>query len=194
MNQSKLIALWAAAMVGLAVLYWYTTRDIGTPTAKPQPAMPGSDETSLPIGSAMVKLDGTWLDEPAPEFKNKVVLLDFWSTFCVPCIASIPSNNKIFKEYAPKGLVLVGVAAQPKGMIDDFRKQRENAGQPISYPQIVTREATFKAYGIQAIPSTFLFDRHGKLVWKGAQLDNRDGSLHTAFERALREALAEPAE
>jgi thiol-disulfide isomerase/thioredoxin len=186
MTQTKLIALWAAAMVALAVLYWYTT--------KAQPAMPGSDENSLPIGAPMVKLDGTWLDDPAPDFKNKVVLLDFWSTFCIPCIAAIPTNNKVFKEYAPQGLVFAGVAAQPKGMIDDFRKQRESVGQPISYPLIVTKEATFKAYGIQAIPSTFLFDRHGKLVWKGAQLDNNDGSLRKAFERALRDALAEPAE
>ena len=53
-----------------------------------------------------------WVDEKkkltADDMKGKIVVVDYWATWCGPCIASIPHNNEVAKEYADKGVVVVG--------------------------------------------------------------------------------------
>jgi thiol-disulfide isomerase/thioredoxin len=143
------------------------------------------ESAEMALGTPLPALSGTWLtpDGKAPEMNNKVVLVDIWSTFCRPCIASIPSNNKLFAEYAPKGFVFAGVAPETKLMLEDFMKKVE-----IQYPVLATTEAAIKPFSIHYFPSTFLFDRKGKLVWKGNLLE-RDGKLEESFAKALTAAL-----
>ena len=143
--------------------------------------------TTPALGSAYIPVTGQWISPEGkdPVLKGNVVVLDFWGTFCGPCIASIPSNNKIYEKYAPQGFVLAGVSTDTKAVLDEFKKTVETR-----YPLLVSTDKAFTDYGIEFTPSTFLYDRNGKLVWKGAQLEKRDGSLNPDFEKALTAALA----
>jgi len=68
-------------------------------------------------GKPAPKLELTqWLNTKggkAPDTKGKIVVLDFWATWCGPCIASIPKTNKLRKKYADKGVVIIGVTPCP---------------------------------------------------------------------------------
>ncbi len=145
-------------------------------------------EPSLALNTAMPAVTGTWVtpDGKGPELKDKVVLLDFWGTFCGPCIAAFPGNNKIYEQYAPQGLVFAGVSIDSKAALEDFKKNVE-----VRYPLLASNLDVFAAYQIEFTPSTFLFNKEGKMIWKGLQLDNPDGSINSSFEKALTQALAE---
>ena len=181
--------MWVVAMLVVGGVYWYSTRNLKN---GPVPAEQSANDDSVPtmaLGSSMLPLIGTWLDGKAPELKNKVVVLDFWGTFCMPCIQSIPANTKLVENYGPKGLVFIGVSREPKVRIEEFKNARA-----IRYPLFASNDAAFEKHGIQAIPATLLFDKHGKLVWKGNQFEGPDGSMLESFAKALKTALAEPDE
>ncbi len=96
------------------------------------------------------------------EFKGNIVILDFWATWCPPCRAEIPGFVDLYKRYAEKGLVIVGVSLDQKGpaavkpFMDKFR---------MNYPVAMGDEQIVKAFGgIEALPTTFVIDRTGKIV------------------------------
>ena len=145
------------------------------------------EDRSLKIGAALPALKGEWIDAKgaAPELKNKVLLLDFFTTHCVSCVAAIPDNNAIYKKFGPDGLVFAFVSPEPKNVVEEFAA---NFKSKIEYPVLTNADALFDACGIKETPSTLLFDRGGVLRWKGALLE-KDGKLDEAFEKALNEAL-----
>lgn len=195
MTQGRLIAFWIAAMLVLGGVYGYKTWQensgcncVNCRKAKQSSGESNTLEPSLALNTAMPAIAGTWVtpDGKGPELKDKVVLLDFWGTFCGPCIAAFPGNNKIYEKYAPQGLVMAGVSIDSKAALDDFKKTVE-----VRYPLLSSNREVFGAYQIEFTPSTFLFNKDGKLIWKGLQLDNPDGSINSSFEKALTQALAD---
>ena len=194
MNQTKILAFWVAAMLALGGAYGYVTWRskaaqcdcASCRLSRDNPDGKSTLEPALEIETAMPALNGNWLtsDGAAPDMSDKVVLLDFWGTFCAPCISAIPSNNTVFEKYAPKGLVFAGVSTDSKIALGEFKKSVE-----VRYPLLASDAATFAAYKIEITPSVFLFDRRGKLVWKGISLENPNGSPNAAFEKAVTQAL-----
>ncbi len=197
MTSGKIIALWVAAMIALGGAYGYVTWranatqqcDCATcRLTREDPNAAASIEPALALSTPMIPLNGQWVtpDSAGPDMKGKVVLLDFWGTFCGPCIAAIPGNNRIYEKYAPQGFVLAGVSTDSKIALGNFKKTVE-----VKYPLLATDSEAFSAYKIEFTPSTFLFDRSGKMVWKGIHLENHDGTLVPSFEKALTQALSE---
>ncbi len=185
-------------MVAMAILlgvYLYSTR-----AHKPETEMKPGDTANAPapskgessaepeLGAAMLPVPGTWIspDGKDPELKGKVVLLDFWGIFCPPCRAAIPNNNKLYEKYAPKGFVLAGVTIDKKVALDDFKTSVD-----VRYPLLSTPVKTFEDYGIQIMPTTYLYDKSGKLVWKGNHLVDEKEVILADFEKALTAALAQ---
>jgi cytochrome c biogenesis protein CcmG/thiol:disulfide interchange protein DsbE len=95
------------------------------------------------------------------KLKGKVVLLDFWATWCAPCKLEIPWFMEFQQTYATKGLASVGAAMDDEG----WEKVKPYLNEhPINYPIVVGDAAFAKRYGVTALPVTLLIDRKGKIA------------------------------
>jgi len=95
-------------------------------------------------------------------YAGKVVILDFWATWCPPCREEVPHFVELQKKYADQGLVIVGLSLDAGGAGDvaPFAKEHN-----INYPMLIGADDVAKAYGgINSIPTTFVIDRQGKVV------------------------------
>lgn len=96
------------------------------------------------------------------EFKGKVVIVDFWATWCPPCRAEIPGFVGLYKRYGDKGLVIVGVSLDQQGaaVVKSFV---EKFG--VNYPIVMGDAKIAEAFGgVEALPTTFVIDRQGRVV------------------------------
>ncbi len=95
---------------------------------------------------------------------GKVVILDFFATWCPPCQAEIPHFQAMYEAFKDDGLVIVGVSldqAEPKA-IKSFA-----AKYGVTYPMIMGDQEVIASYGgIRSIPTTFILDRKGRIVSK----------------------------
>jgi len=192
-TQGKLIAIWFGMMVLLGGIYGYMTwrsNQLGEPDrsqmVKEDPSVKPAPAPKLALGTVMPVYTGSWIapDDKGPETKGRVVLLDFWGTFCAPCIAAIPSNNTLLEKFSKQGLVVLGVSQDSKIALIEFKKNVD-----VRYPLLASNPETFAAFQVETTPSLFLFDRSGKLVWKGLAIEHKDGSISEPFEKALIQAL-----
>jgi thiol-disulfide isomerase/thioredoxin len=106
-------------------------------------------------------------------FKGKVIVLDFWATWCPPCKAEIPGFVELQKEYGDKGLQIVGVSVD-----DTVDKLSPFAAEfKMNYPVLVglDRDDLQDAYGpMWGIPTTYLISRDGKICRKHSGLVGKD--------------------
>ena len=93
-------------------------------------------------------------------FDGKVVILDFFASWCPPCRQEIPDFIELEKSYGDKGFAMVGVALVNAGEAKEF------AGKMgINYPVLVDDGKVSETYGpIRSIPTTFIIDKNGKIV------------------------------
>jgi thiol-disulfide isomerase/thioredoxin len=119
------------------------------------------------------------------DFKGKVVVVDFWATWCPPCRSEIPGYVALQKKYAKDGLVIVGVSVDQGGPAV-VRKFVEKFG--VAYTILMADAAVIQAFGgIDAIPTTFLIDRDGNIR------DRKVGAIATAaYEKRILKVLAPP--
>ena len=112
------------------------------------------------------------------QFKGKVVVVDFWATWCGPCREEIPGYIALQKKYGPEGLVIVGVSLDRRGP-EAVRKFAEREG--MNYVVVMGDAATVEAFGgFDAIPTTFLIDRDGNIR------DRKTGAAPTAvYEQVI---------
>jgi thiol-disulfide isomerase/thioredoxin len=129
---------------------------------KPAPEIDGKDADGKPV-----RLAG---------LKGKVVLVDFWATWCTPCVASFPTLRQLSRDYKDRGFVILGVnldelaqpeSGQPGGAapaIADIRPFL--VAERVGWTNLVGpgADAAAKAYGVEDLPASFLIDRTGKII------------------------------
>jgi cytochrome c biogenesis protein CcmG/thiol:disulfide interchange protein DsbE len=97
------------------------------------------------------------------DLRGKVVVLNFWATWCPPCIEETPALNKLQKYIEPRGGVVLGVSVDE----DPAAYEKFLRDQGINFPTF--REPTRKLaldYGTPVFPDTYIIDRHGKIARK----------------------------
>jgi thiol-disulfide isomerase/thioredoxin len=118
------------------------------------------------------------------DLRGKVVLLDFWGTWCGPCVAEIPKLIDLHEKYHDKGLVIIGIHDDSKSTVEDLEKDIQRLsterweGRKIPFAvaldgggrckiagtNLTASGATTAAYGIQAWPTMVLIDKQGKVI------------------------------
>jgi peroxiredoxin len=96
------------------------------------------------------------------DFKGKVVVLDFWATWCPPCRAEIPHFIELQNEFKAKGVTIVGLSVDSIAPADVAKFAKDNG---MNYPIVMADEKTATAYGAdQGIPTTVVIDGKGNVV------------------------------
>ena len=106
----------------------------------------------------MTTLLGAKVD--AESFRGKVVILEFWATWCGPCVAAIPHLNELAGQFKDQPVQFVAITAETEATITAFVKKR-----PIkALVALDVDRAMNKAYGVTEIPHTIVVDKHGRIA------------------------------
>ena len=112
------------------------------------------------VGEAFPSLAAAGLEGTLPAMAGKVVLVDFWATWCGPCKESFPAYSRLQTELAPRGFTVLAVSVDKKAKdYDDFRERFAP-----TFPTV--RDGSFKLAGVArppAMPTSYLLDKHGVL-------------------------------
>lgn len=135
-----------------------------------------------PAEMSFTALDGREVD--LKHLRGRVVLIDFWATWCGPCVAEIPNIKKVYEAYHDRGFEVIGITLdQPSDetKVRAFLKERN-----LPWPQFLDRENRTNRfateYGIIAIPTPLLLDQEGRLVSDQA----RGPKLESEVKRLLK--------
>lgn len=93
------------------------------------------------------------------DYKGKVILINFWATWCPPCKREIPDFIELYKKYQKEDFVILGIALDDLKSVTDFKNSYK-----INYPVLIGDQDVVRKYGnIRGIPTSFLVGRDGKI-------------------------------
>jgi thiol-disulfide isomerase/thioredoxin len=139
-------------------------------STRAQRAIPERDPKEIESASnvAITKLDGGTFK--LSDFRGKVLVVDFWATYCPPCVRQVPQLAKLSKDYRDKGLEVVGLTADDKTDQEQVVKFLKNAGADykVGYDNQWVSSAFLKGTedesGAPPIPQLFVISRDGRVV------------------------------
>ena len=121
--------------------------------------------------------DATGANIRLSAYKGKVVVVDFWATWCHGCKTEIPWFMEFQNKYKDRGLAVIGVSMDEDGwnLVRPFVQEKK-----MNYPVVIGNDALAKQYGVESMPMTLLVDRKGRLAASYIGLVDKD-----IFEKEL---------
>jgi peroxiredoxin/predicted negative regulator of RcsB-dependent stress response len=133
---------------------------------------PAPSFTSQDINGKAVRLDA---------YRGKYVLIDFWATWCAPCISELPRLQAAYRTYHDAGFAIIGVSLdESKTAVVDFARARN-----LPWPQLHNASGSadlVEGFGVSSIPATYLIDPEGTVI----RLDVRGKALDEALKRLIK--------
>lgn len=126
--------------------------------------------------------DVNGIEKKLSDFKGKVIIIDFWATWCPPCREEIPHFIDLYNQYKEQGLEVIGIALDMQGekVVPGFVLKNK-----INYTILLGNEEVSDLYGgIRAIPTTFIVDKDGNIRKKYIGYNDKE-----VFERDIKELL-----
>jgi len=116
-------------------------------------------------------------------YKGKVVLVDFWATWCGPCVAELPSVMKAYEKHHAEGFEIVGISLDSdKGKLENFAKQK-NMTWPQYFDGQGWQNKLAQKYGVNSIPATYLLDVNGIIIAKNLRGDELEAAVAKALAK-----------
>ena len=155
---------------------------------------------ALGQGDAAPAIDlGAWLNAPDGEaptpksLEGRVVMVEFWGTWCGPCVRSMPRVQELHDRYGKRGLVVLAISYETPEQMRAFLAERSYTMPVGSDPE----KKVVSAFGVRGWPSTFVVDKEGRIAYAGSPygvepaieaalgLESSPGALLTAYVAAL---------
>ena len=122
------------------------------------------------------------------ELRGKVVLVNFWATWCPPCRKELPSMERLWRQFKDAGLVVLGVNVGETG--DEVFAFSNGLDTPLTFPLLLDEESSVaQSWPVKGLPTTFLVDKQGRIAFGaigGREFDS------AAIVQQVRELLAAP--
>jgi thiol-disulfide isomerase/thioredoxin len=175
--ENKSVLLMSLAMAGLAGCNAHSA------------SLPPLKETAIAAGEIASRLPDFTVKDlqgqtiSSADFRGKVVLIDFWATWCQPCKKEMPGYQRLLDHYGSRGFAVVGLKFDTMMDAEDPVKFAKKIG--VHYPlAVATDDLKQKFGGIEGLPTTLLYDRQGILRKKVIGFEYTD-----AFDAALKSLL-----
>ncbi|MCB9848216.1 MAG: TlpA family protein disulfide reductase [Phycisphaeraceae bacterium] len=108
--------------------------------------------------------DPDGVEHSLADYRGKVVVLDFWATWCGPCKQAMPGVQKLHEDYKDRGVVVIGMNGSERG--GDPAGYMKSKG--FTYLLLLNSEEVMPDYGVRGIPAFFVIGADGKLAWQGS--------------------------
>jgi peroxiredoxin len=165
-----------------------------TPKSLPDTLIPGSQRKPAP---AFTLMDAQGQPVSLEAYRGKVVLLDFWATWCGGCKLEIPWYIAFYHQYRDRGLAPIGASMDEDGWksVRPFlarKKDPETGGYiDMPYPVVIATSTVAKEYNITSMPVTLLIDRQGRIAVSHTGVVDRS-SFESNIQILLKEPIGSP--
>jgi thiol-disulfide isomerase/thioredoxin len=180
-------AVLRKALLPLLVVAAYLLPRLHSAAAPERPAAPPAPTAPRPAPAFALK-DLTGKTVRLADYQRKVVLLDFWATWCGSCVAAMPKLQKLHDRLGGKGFAVLGIATDAQGAAKVApvveRKQ-------VKYPILLGDESAWGPYEVQFLPTLILIDRQTRIVERFESVTDF-AVIEKAVERLVQEGTKGP--
>ncbi len=156
MSRFKINIFWIVVLLTVFLLVGCDNSTSEQPLTKVNP------ESKLAADFTLTNMQGEQVS--LSQYRGKVVILNFWATWCPPCREEMPSMERLYQKYKDQGLVILAVSADENGKkaVSQFLQKT-----PYSFPILLDSDNIAQnAYGVFRFPESFIIDRNGMVIKK----------------------------
>lgn len=130
-----------------------------------------------PAAVDFVLADPSGTEHRLSDYRDQIVLVNFWATWCKPCRDEMPALENLYQEWGPEGLEILAVHVGPGGApMEQFLTE-----VPVSFPVLIDAQMGLRNWGVLALPTTVLVSRDGRRLYRAVGHRDWDSDALKAF-------------